>query len=196
MVTAPTNNSARASAVSFGSGICVLAQPNILASAIRHGASRPMYVSQSRRAPADARNRSRSSEGVERVAMRAPRRSRPLPAGAGGLATLRAGLVSRLEAELAHVVFTTHTPVPPASPPVRPRARNAAAGATAGAGTEPTAAAPPRSSVGSTPDVSTPAAGSLRQQAADRKVSSYDPAPRRSPLLTPSRDPSKIRTIF
>jgi len=66
MVTAPTNNSPRASAVSFGNGVCVLAQPNALASAIRHVASRPMYVSQSRSAPAVARNRSRSG-GDHRV---------------------------------------------------------------------------------------------------------------------------------
>jgi len=95
MVTAPTNNSPRASAVSFGNGVCVLAHPNTLASAIRHVASRPMYVSQSRSAPAVARNRSRSGGGVEpvtmprgwgsaapRVELRVPRRTR---------ATLRAG---------------------------------------------------------------------------------------------------------
>ena len=40
MVTAPTNNSPRASAVSFGTGVCVLAHPNTLASAIRPVAER------------------------------------------------------------------------------------------------------------------------------------------------------------
>ena len=106
MVTALTNNSARASAVSFGKGTCVLTHQNRLASAIRHVASRPTSLIQSRSAPTDARNRSRSGGSVGRVAMprwwvraaprvelrmprREPRWSRPLSSGARSRARSR-----------------------------------------------------------------------------------------------------------
>jgi len=80
MVTALVSNSAHASVDWFGKGTCVLMQPNMLASANRHVAFWLMYASQSRSAPTDARNRSPSGGGVERVAV--PRWARAAPRGA------------------------------------------------------------------------------------------------------------------
>jgi len=115
MVTALMNNNARASIVSFGKGTCVLMQPNTLVSATRHVASRPIHVSQPRSASTDARNRSRSGGGVERVTAPrgcarvaapvglrvAPRLSRPLPNGASPRARTESPHVTSLSPSAA-----------------------------------------------------------------------------------------------